>query len=211
MIGHLEGQVHSVGTDTAILSVNGVGYEVSATPRLLGRLTPGQTASLSIETLVAETFIRLVGFDSETERRTFRLLQSVQGVGAKAALAILHVLTPSQLMDAVASGDKAAVARAQGVGPKLAGRVVTELKGKTVSLLGADDFRPPSTPEGGSDSVISNPTAQSVRQDAISALLNLGYDDAAAHRALQSIPNAPDETVETLLTAALKGIGGQSG
>ncbi len=208
MIGHLEGQVHAVGEDTAILSVGGVGYEVSATPRLLGRLAPGETASLSIETLVAETFIRLVAFENEAERRTFRLLQSVQGVGAKAALSILHVLTPSQLMDAVAMGDKTAVARAQGVGPKLAGRVVTELKGKTVGLLGADDFRP--TAEGLKTEMGSSPTApEGVRADTLSALMNLGYDEAAARRALATIPATPDETVETLLTAALKGIGGQ--
>lgn len=201
MIGHLAGTVHALGDDTAIISVGGVGYEVSATPRLLGRLTVGDEVAVSIETLVAETFIRLVAFDSETERRAFRLLQSVQGVGAKAALSILHVLTPAKLMDAVAMADKAAVARAQGVGPKLAARVVTELKGKTTGLLGAADFRPDAAPGD-----IAEAAPAGVRHDAISALMNLGYDDAAARRAIAAVPNGNSETVEQLITAALKGM-----
>ena len=200
MIGYLRGTVFSLGEETAIIDVQGVGYELSATPRLLGRLTKGEEVSFAVETLVAETYIRLVGFEGETERQAFRLLQSVQGVGAKAALAVLQILTPGELMDAVAVGDKAAVARAQGVGPKLAQRVVTELKGKTTGLVQAADFKVAAP---------GAPIPQDVpplRHDAVSALINLGYDPSAAGRAVAAVPVREAETVESLITEALKGL-----
>ncbi|MEM9988447.1 MAG: Holliday junction branch migration protein RuvA [Pseudomonadota bacterium] len=200
MIGHLRGTLLRIGEDTVLLDVQGVGYEVSTTPRHLSRLHQGEEASFAIETLVAETFIRLVGFESETERRAFRLLQGVQGVGAKAALAILQVLTPTALMDAVAMGDKAAVSRAQGVGPKLAQRIVTELKGKTTGLLGAEDFEPSSPHPPSAE------TTPPVRHDAVSALVNLGYEAGLAGRAVAAIPVKDHETVESLITDALKGL-----
>lgn len=156
-----------------------------------------------IETLVAETFIRLVGFETTSERKIFRLLQTVQGVGSKAALAILNVLSPVALMDAVAMGDKTAVSRAQGVGPKLAQRIVTELKNKTGTILLSKDI-------GLSDPIQSRENSEaagtSIRRDAVGALMGLGYDEATAQRAIQSVAKQDDETVESVITAALKGL-----
>ena len=201
MIGHLSGTVLSVAEDTAIIEAGGVGYEVSATTRHLARMQPGEPAAVAIETLVAETFIRLVAFETETERRCFRLLSSVQGVGAKAALAILQVMSPAGLLDAVAVGDKAAVARAQGVGPKLAQRVVTELKGKTAGLMGGVSHQslterlegePEAAPPGG------------MKADAVSALTNLGYDEGQARAAV--VAAGEHDGLQALITAALKGL-----
>ena len=109
MIGMLRGTVARIDSDTFILDVSGVGYELSATPRLMAGLTVGQDVQLAVETLVGETFLRLVGFASESDRQTFRMLQSVQGVGAKAALSILHVLSPHELLDAVTFEDKTSI------------------------------------------------------------------------------------------------------
>jgi len=135
MIGRLRGTVEVIGEDWLILDVGGVGYEISCAPRLLGKLTIGSGLTLAIETYVREDAIRLFGFTGEVERRWFRLLQSVQGVGAKSALAIIGVLTPGELANAVALGDQAQVARAPGVGPKVAARIVTELKDKAPALV----------------------------------------------------------------------------
>ncbi|MEM9839186.1 MAG: Holliday junction branch migration protein RuvA [Pseudomonadota bacterium] len=198
MIGFLKGRVLSVSSDTAIIDVGGVGYEVGAAPRLLQKFETGADVAVAVETLVAETFIKLVAFETEDERRCFKLLQSVQGVGSKAALAILQVLRPAALLDAITVGDRQAVARAQGVGPKLATRIVTELKDKTAGVFAgraplsatpADDVAP--APQGGA------------AYEAISALVNLGYDEIAARRAVESV-RAGDEAVEALIPAALK-------
>ena len=131
MIGKLKGVIDSYGDDFVILDVQGVGYVVHCSSRTLQNLPPiGEAASLSIETHVREDMIRLFGFRSDAEREWFRLLQSVQGVGAKVALGILSVLDPGTLATAIATGDKASVARGPGVGPKLAQRIVSELKDK---------------------------------------------------------------------------------
>ena len=202
MIGHLSGRVLSVGEDTAIVEAGGVGYEVQATSRLLARLRPNEPASLAIETLVAETYIRLIAFETESERRCFRLLSGVQGVGAKAALSILQVLSPPALLDAVAVQDKAAVARAQGVGPKLAQRVVTELKGKTAGILGGGphaaltetlDGEAPEAPAG-------------ARADAVTALIGLGFDEGRARQAVVAAGEEAGDSVEALIAAALKSL-----
>ncbi|MEM9232698.1 MAG: Holliday junction branch migration protein RuvA [Pseudomonadota bacterium] len=203
MIGHLKGTVLSTDETTTVIDVQGVGYEVSVSPRLLARMAEGDEVSLVIETLVAETFIRLVGFETPAERRAFRLLQSVQGVGSKAALSVLNVLSPAALLDAVAVGDKAAVARAQGVGPKLAQRVVTELKSKTGGILDAADIG--LAPRGAVPSDDIAP-AEDARRDAVTALVGLGYDEPAALRAVRAIPADENETVQSVLTAALKGL-----
>ena len=129
MIGRLKGAVEALGEDFLILDVGGVGYQVFAAPRVLERMNVGEAAKLSIETVVREDLIRLYGFQDDRERACFTLLQSVQGVGAKAAMAVLQVLPPADLLDAVALGDDAAVARANGVGKKIAQRITTELKG----------------------------------------------------------------------------------
>src|SRR3974390_2575862 len=139
MIGKLRGIIDSYGEDYIILDVNGVGYLVHCSPRTLQELpAAGQPAILSIETHVREDQIRLFGFMSELEREWFRLLQTVQGVGAKVALSVLGTLTPPELASAVAMRDKAMVARDSGVGPKVAERIVTELKDKAPAFASVD-------------------------------------------------------------------------
>ena len=130
MIGSLNGMVAGIGEDSALIEVGGVGYVVQAGGRTLGRLTPGAGAKLFIETHVREDAIRLFGFDSEEERAWFAHLQTIPGVGAKVALGILDAMPPQVLVDAIALQDKAAFARANGVGPKLAARLATELAAK---------------------------------------------------------------------------------
>lgn len=203
MIGRLRGTILSVEEQTAILDVAGVGYEISLSPRHLARLAEGDEVDLVIETLVAETYIRLVGFETPSERRAFRLLQTVQGVGAKAALAILNVLSPAALLDAVSVGDKTAVARAQGVGPKLAQRIVSELKSKTGGILEAQDAG--FAPKGDLPTDDMPPEADA-RRDAVAALVGLGYDEPASLRTVRAVPAETGETVQSILTAALKGL-----
>ena len=145
MIGKLKGLIESYGQDSVILDVNGVGYEVHCSARTLQELPGiGQPAALSIETHVREDQIRLFGFVNEIEREWFRLLQTVQGVGAKVALAVLGTLKPSELASAIAMRDKAMVARAPGVGPKVAERIVTELKDKAPAYTNVDPAPYPS-------------------------------------------------------------------
>jgi Holliday junction DNA helicase RuvA len=169
MIGKLKGLVDSINEDALILDVNGVGYVVAASARTMRNLPAiGEAATLHIETQVREDAIRLFGFLAEAERDWFRLLQSVQGVGAKVALAILGILSPAELTQAIALQDKAMVARAQGVGPKLAARIVLELKDKApaggVAELGGDI--------ASADQGSKLPKAAS---DAVLALVGLGY------------------------------------
>ncbi len=170
MIGKLKGIIDSYGEDYLILDVNGVGYVVYCSTRTLQNLKGrGEIISLIIETQVREDSIRLFGFDGEKERDWFRLLQSVQGVGAKVALAILSIHATSELSSAIAFGDKTAVARAPGVGPKLAARIVAELKDKAPL---------PNSYDASFDKTISEietPQLPSAMHDAISALVNLGY------------------------------------
>lgn len=166
MIGKLTGIVDSHGEDFVILDVNGVGYIVFCSGRTLQNLPrPGEPASLKIETQMREDSIRLFGFASETERDWFRLLQSVQGVGAKVALALQGIFSASELALAIARQDKAAISRAPGVGPRLAARILSELKDKAPAIA-AD----PAIAQGGGAN--SYPPAAG---DAISALVNLGF------------------------------------
>jgi Holliday junction DNA helicase RuvA len=200
MIGHLRGSVLSVSADTAIIDVNGVGYEVGCAPRTLAKMVVGQNVAVAVETLVAETFIRLVAFETEDERRCFRMLQSVQGVGSKAALAILQVLKPGALLDAITLGDKTAVARAQGVGPKLATRIVTELKDKTAGVFAGR--APLAVPDAGHPATAS---VTGAGYEAVSALVNLGYDEASARAAVADAKGGDDSLpVEALIPAALR-------
>ena len=192
MIGKLKGVIDTYGEDSVILDVNGVGYEVHCSARTLQALpAPGEAATLSIETHVREDMIRLYGFSSDAERGWFRLLQTVQGVGAKVALAVLGTLKPSELATAVAMRDKAMVARSPGVGPKVAERIVTELKDKApafaeldpavVHLAGAvDEKRAP------------KPVA-----DAVSALVNLGYGQPQAAAAIAAATRSAGEGADT--------------
>jgi holliday junction DNA helicase RuvA len=179
MIGRLKGIVDAVGEAHVIIDVHGVGYEVSASARTLRALAVGQEASLAIETHVREDAIRLFGFTSEVERAWFRLLQTIQGVGAKVALAVLSTLSPQDLANAIALQNWAAVEQAPGVGKKLAQRIVAELKDKAPALSIAGLNVPASGRKGGPAA-----SENSAVSEAISALTNLGYQPAQASQAV---------------------------
>ena len=192
MIGKLKGLIDSYGEDFVILDVNGVGYVVQCSSRTLQKLPQaGEAASLAIETQVREDAIRLFGFTSDAERDWFRLLQSVQGVGAKVALAILGIMSPAELATAIGTQDKAAVSRAPGVGPKLAARIVAEMKDKAPALAAVD---PVVARLAGEDDAKAAPKPV---QDAISALVNLGYGRPQAAAAVAASVKALGESAET--------------
>lgn len=185
MIGKLKGTVDEIGEDHAIIDVHGVGYVVFCPMRTLSGLNEGEAAVLHIETYVREDMIRLYGFATHLEREWFRLLQSVQGVGAKVALAVLSTLTPSDLANAIALQDKAMVARAPGIGPKVAQRIVTELKSKAPAFAGEASGTIGLKQELG-EGVAAAPVA-----DAVSALANLGYSrDQAANAVAAAVREA---------------------
>lgn len=201
MIGKLKGIIDSYGEDWVIVDVGGVGYLVHCPVRTLQQLpAPGGAASLSIETYLREDVIRLYGFADELEREWFRMLMTVQGVGARVALAILGVLKPSELASAVALQDKTAIARAPGVGRKLAERVVAELRDKVPAFAPADPALAQLSadmPESG----LPTPVA-----DAVSALTNLGYPRLQAGAAVSAALKSAGEsaTTETLIRLGLK-------
>jgi holliday junction DNA helicase RuvA len=179
MIGKLKGIIDCYGEDYIILDVNGVGYLVHCSPRTLQELpATGRPATLSIETYVREDQIRLFGFMSDVEREWFRLLQTVQGVGAKVALAVLGTLKPADLASAIAMRDRAMVARTPGVGPKVAERIVTELKDKAPAYAGID---PAVIRLSGA---VEDKRAPQPVADAVSALVNLGYGQPQAASAV---------------------------
>jgi Holliday junction DNA helicase RuvA len=200
MIGKLKGIVDSVDEEALILDVGGVGYLVSASARTLRALPgPGDQAELLIETHVREDAIRLYGFLTAAERDWFRLLQSVQGVGAKVALGILGVLSADALTAAIARQDKAMMARAPGVGPKLAARLVLELKDKAPALAVADFAHA----EAGFERA---PKLAKAAEDAVLALVGLGYaqPQAAAAMARISAQLGPEAETAALVRAGLK-------
>ena len=200
MIGKLKGVVDSVDEEVLILDVNGVGYLVSASARTLRALpAAGEPAELLIETHVREDAIRLYGFLTASERDWFRLLQSVQGVGAKVALGILGALSAEALSAAVARQDKAMMARAPGVGPKLAARLVLELKDKAPALAAADFAHT----EAGFERA---PKLAKAAEDAVLALVGLGYaqPQAAAAVARISAQLGPQAETAALVRAGLK-------
>jgi Holliday junction DNA helicase RuvA len=195
MIAHLNGHLAATGIDHAVIDVNGVGYLVGASARTLAALGAiGEFVTVHTEMLVSEDSIRLMGFASAEERDWFRLLTGVQGVGAKVALAILSILSPVEVQTAIARADAAMVARANGVGPKLAQRIVNELKDKAGGVaIGA----------GAPGATIP---AGSAANDAVSALLNLGFKPAEASNAVNA---ASDElgagaTLDALVRLALR-------
>jgi Holliday junction DNA helicase RuvA len=207
MIGKLKGFIDSYGEDFVILDVNGVGYVVQCSTRTLQKLPAvGEAASLSIETQVREDAIRLFGFMSDAERDWFRLLQTVQGVGAKVALAILSIIAPGELADAIATQDKAVVGRAQGVGPKLAARIVAELKEKAPAYSSVDQNV---ARLAGVEEARSAPRPV---QDAISALVNLGYGRPQAAAAVAASLKALGENAEAgaLIRRGLKELSSQA-
>lgn len=192
MIGKLKGLIDSYGEDYVILDVQGVGYQVHCSARTLQALpAPGEAAVLSIETYVREDQIKLFGFRTDIDREWFRLLQTVQGVGAKVALAVLSTLPPADLANAIALRDKAAVARTPGVGPKVAERIVSELKDKAPSFATVD----PAVVQL-SGAVDDNRAPQPVR-DAISALVNLGYGQPQAAAAIAAASRSGGEGADT--------------
>ena len=201
MIDKLKGILDSIGDDTIIIDVGGVGYEVHCSTRTLTSLpSVGEACSIAIETHVRETEIRLFGFANDMERDWFRLLQSVQGVGAKVALAIQSTLSAGDLASAIALQDKAMVARAPGVGPKVAQRIVTELKDKAPAYSGA------AAAEMGLAADIGDGVATSAVQDAVSALGNLGYSSQQAAGAVSAALAKAGEDVDsaTLIRLGLK-------
>ncbi len=180
MIGKLKGRLDHVALNAVIIDVGGVGYEVTLGARTIASLPPiGETVTLSIDTYVREDEIRLYGFASEHERAWFRALQTVQGVGAKVALAVLGTLSAAELANAVALQDKGSVTRAPGVGPKVAARIVAELKDKMPALA------PAIRPGGGLAPVAVLPDGLAAR-DAVSALTNLGYAHGEAAAAISA-------------------------
>lgn len=185
MIGKLKGTIDEIGEDHVVLDVHGVGYVAHCSARTLGKLgSAGEAAVLFIETYVREDQFRLFGFLTALEREWFRLLQSVQGVGSKVALAVLSTLTPGELANAIALQDKTAVSRAPGVGPKVAVRIMTELRNKAPAFTGEAGAAIGLKQELG-EGVASAPVS-----DAVSALTNLGYSrDQAANAIAAALKN----------------------
>lgn len=206
MIAKLTGILDSAREGQAVIDVNGVGYLVFCSARTLASLPPrGQAASLAIETHVREDHIHLYGFATDAEREWFKLLTTVQGVGAKVALAILSVLSPTEVAQAIVAGDRTAVARADGVGPKLAQRVVTELKDKAGAIglsHGVPVVQTFGKPAEGAEE-------DAELADAVSALVNLGYKRVEAFGAVSSASRKLGRKVAAadLIRAGLKELG----
>ena len=201
MIGKLRGVIDSYGEDHVILDVGGVGYQVHCSARTLQSLpSPGEATTLSIDTYVREDLIRLYGFAGELEREWFRLLMTVQGVGAKVALAILGVLKPADLATAIALQDKAQLSRAPGVGKKLAERIVAELRDKAPAYSNAD----PAIVHLQAD--LAERRAPQPVADAVSALVNLGYAQLQASAAIAAAARSAGDKAEaaTLIRLGLK-------
>lgn len=193
MIGKLTGKVDAIGESFLIIDVGGVGYEVQASSRTLRNLKIGDVVSLTIDTHVREDAIRLFGFQSELERSWFRTLQTIQGVGSKVALALLGIMSPQDLANAIALGNSAAVEEAPGIGKKLAQRIVLELKDKAPALSVAGLHVPVAT--GGAASAA--PVQGHAAAEAISALTNLGYNPQQASGAVAAAMADLGSTADT--------------
>ena len=198
MIGKLSGIIDSFDTNSLILDVSGIGYVVFASSRTLSSIGQvGDTASLLITTIVREDAFTLYGFADALEKQWFTLLTSVQGVGAKAGLSILAACPADQLSFAIASQDKAALTRADGVGPKLATRILTELKDKAgkIEITGSTAPLTGTTPT----------EASGIDQDAVSALTNLGYASSDAYKAvMHAKEKADNDNLQDIIRLALK-------
>lgn len=216
MIAKLRGMVDTIGEDYFIIDVNGVGYLVYASAKTLARLHVGEGASVLTETVVREDSITLFGFASALEKEWFITLTKVQGVGAKVCLSILSALTPLQLAQAISAQDKASFTRANGVGPKLAARIVTELKDKIVTIpvaattttaeiekeLNMDADQEVNAYE---DSLVAMESNSANSDDAISALVNLGYQRIEAYRVVNKVQSEnPNADVSELIRLSLK-------
>lgn len=200
MIGKLKGIIDSYGDDWVIIDVGGVGYHVFCSGKTLVNLPPaGEAGEVFVETLVSQDAITLVGFASANERDWFRLLKTVQGVGTKVALAILSTISASELANAIAVGDKAMVSRSPGVGPKVAQRIVSELKDKAPAFAAAGSGL------AGLAAAMDAPTPTTAA-DAVSALTNLGYGPTQAGAAVAAVLAKGNENAKTevLIRLALK-------
>ena len=214
MIAKLRGIIDTIGEDFCIVDVNGVGYLVYASAKTLAKLNRGMEASLRIETVVREDSISLFGFFDAWEKEWFLTLTKVQGVGAKVCLSILSALSPSQLSQAIAAQDKTSFTRANGVGPKLAARIVTELKDKIVTIpLSAEtnDFAKGMDMDANEetanyeDNIVAMAENPNLMEDAISALVNLGYQRLEAYRAVnKAMADGQAQDVSTVIRLALK-------
>lgn len=199
MIARLTGLIARAGEDGVVVDVGGVGYLVFCSVRTQRELPgDGETARLLVETHVREDHIHLYGFIDEAERAAFRLLTTVQGVGAKLALAILGVLSPDALAAAILAGDRAALSRADGVGPKLAARIVNELREKVTGLPASLPSLAAARPSAGGDAGASG--------DAVSVLVNLGYGRSEAYGAVARVAQAlgPAAGLDALIRGGLK-------
>ena len=207
MIAMLKGIVDSISDSSAVIDVGGVGYLVFCPSGTLGRMVVGEAVSLNIETHVREDHIHLYGFIDPLEREWYRLLTTVQGVGSKVGIAMLSTLSVDELGMAIASGDKAQIGRANGVGPKLAARIAIELKDKVAAIsLGAG-----ATVRAGAkgDELASSPVSGDITRDAASALVNLGYSPSDALSAVShaSARAGDDANIEALVKGGLAHLG----
>lgn len=212
MIAHLSGTLAQKTLSHAVIDVGGVGYLVTATARTLAAIGDvGGTVKLLTEMIVREDSMTLFGFSSVHEKETFLLLQTVQGVGAKAAIAILSTLAPSEVEEAIMAGDKAMITRADGIGPKIATRIVNELaeklgKLKALAIAPAAGAMAASSPASAADG--GEGQSQLAMNDALSALVNLGYARAEAWAVLRDmIASDADRDSAALIGAALKELG----
>ena len=217
MIAKLRGIIDTIGEDYCIVDVNGVGYLVNASAKTLARLVLSGTASLMIETIVREDSISLFGFFDPLEKEWFNTLTKVQGVGAKVCLSILSVLSPNQLAQAISAQDKASFSRASGVGPKLAARIVTELKDKIVTMPIVEVAKDLNDALGNNitsaqvetkvyvDKLESRDEDPSKMEDAISALVNLGYQRLEAYRVVNHVMmKSPEADMSEIIRLALR-------
>ncbi|MGB0719462.1 MAG: Holliday junction branch migration protein RuvA [Bdellovibrionales bacterium] len=202
MIAKLTGIIDTIAQGFLILDVNGVGYLVQASNRTLSRIgKAGDPASLLIETVIREDAFTLFGFCDKAEQAWFKLLTSVQGVGAKAGLAILSVTPPEKIALAIAAQDKAPIQAADGVGPKLATRIITELKDKAANI---GDIAPYPPPASGGEARATAQAGGGIDSDAVSALINLGYSRSDAYTAVMRAKAQSNDNLQDLIRIALK-------
>ena len=206
MIAKLCGIIDTIGEDFCVIDVNGVGYLVSASTKTLSKLRSGEKATLHTVMTVREDDISLFGFADAWEKEWFGTLTKVQGVGAKVCLSILSVLTPTQLSQAIGAQDKTSFCRANGVGPKLAARIVTELKDKIVTIPVTSNNTEVLNSDITAAPISVTPNVDySKSEDVTSALVNLGYQRIDAYRAASKvIAENPDADLSSLIRAALK-------
>lgn len=215
MIAKLKGIIDNIGEDCCIIDVNGVGYLVNMSSKSLSKLSLGEYTVLLIETVIKEDSITLFGFQNAWEKEWFNTLTKIQGVGGKVCLSILSVLSPAQLAQAVAAQDKNSFLRAAGVGPKLAARLVTELKDKIVTIpieyMSENDLNSPIDKNQPTEAKQLQPikeekeNAYTLTEDVTSALTNLGYQKIEAYRvATEVCLNNPTANLSTLIRLALK-------